>query len=100
MTKAESKFQDSLIRELRKMFAGCIILKNDPDYLQGIPDLLVLFGNKWAMLECKAAFASRRQPNQDYYIELLNDMSFAAFIHPDNKDQVLHDLQRAFRSRR
>jgi len=96
----ESEFQSGLKKELEALFPGCIILKNDPNYMQGIPDLLVLWGNKWAALEAKRAFNSRRQPNQPYYVQLMDEMSFAAFINPENKEDVLRDLQHAFRPRR
>ena len=80
--------------------AGCVILKNDSEYIQGIPDLLVLFRDRWAMLEVKASEDSPNQPNQEWYIARLNKMSFAAFIYPENEEEVLNDLQRAFESRR
>lgn len=96
----EAVFQARLIRKLRRMFPGCIILKNDTDYLQGIPDLLVLYRTKWAMLEVKSAHDAPVQPNQDYYIDVLDGMSFAAFIYPENEEDVLHDLQQAFGTRR
>jgi hypothetical protein len=92
----ESRFQAQLIRELRAMFDGCVILKNDPNYLQGIPDLIVLYRDKWAALECKANESSPRQPNQVYYVDMLDDMSFAAFVSPDNKEEVLSAIQLAF----
>jgi hypothetical protein len=97
---SESRFQQGLIRELREMFAGSVILKNDPEHLQGVPDILILFENMWAALECKDHPTARRQPNQRYYVELLNGMSYAAFIYPENKDEILHELQLAFRPRR
>ena len=50
----ENKFQANLIKELKERFPGCIVMKNDPTYIQGIPDLLVLHKDKWASLECKA----------------------------------------------
>lgn len=31
----ESEFQAKLIKKLKELFKGCIILKNDPEYLQG-----------------------------------------------------------------
>lgn len=96
----ESAFQASLIKELREMFPGCVVLKNDPNYLQGFPDLLILFKTKWAALECKKGFFSPEQPNQRYYVELLDQMSFSAFICPENKEAVLNELQQTFRSRR
>lgn len=91
----ESNFQSSLIKELKTRFPGCIILKNDPTYIQGIPDLLVLHNNKWASLEVKKARNAKHRPNQDYYVEKMNDMSFSAFIFPENKEDVLHDLEQA-----
>lgn len=96
----ESKFQSELIKELRKEFPGCIILKNDPGYIQGIPDLLILFRDKWAALEVKKNSNASHQPNQDYYISLMNEMSFARFVYPENKEEILDELQRSFRFRR
>ncbi len=96
----ESAYQSLLIKYLRVLFPGCLILKNDTDYIQGIPDLLVLYKNKWAMLEVKSSGRAPEQPNQDYYIELLDNMSFAAFIYPENEEEVLYELQKAFRTKR
>lgn len=91
----ESRFQSLLIKELKKLFPGCIVLKNDPNYIQGFPDLLILFNRRWAALEVKESATAQRQPNQDYYIDFLDNMSYAAFIYPENKEAVLHDLQYA-----
>ena len=96
----ESKFQKELINELKREFPGCIVLKNDPNYIQGIPDLIVLFKDKWAALEVKKHKDAHHQPNQDYYISLMNEMSFAKFISPENKEEILDELQRSFRFRR
>jgi hypothetical protein len=92
----ESAYQAQLIRKLRRRFPGCFVLKNDASYLQGVPDLLVLYGNRWAMLEVKASADATEQPNQAYYISLLAGMSYAAFIHPQNEQDVLRDLEFAF----
>lgn len=92
----ERDYQSYLIKKLRQMFPECFILKNDTDYLQGIPDLLILFEDKWAMLEVKAHRDSSLQPNQDYYIAYLSNMSFARFIYPEIEKEVLDDLQHAF----
>lgn len=94
--KRESEFQSGLIKEIRAMFPGCIILKNDAGYFQGIPDLLILWKEHWATLECKRSERASHQPNQDYYVELLDNMSFARFIYPENKEEVLYELQRTF----
>ena len=94
----ERDFQSYLIKRLKKLFPGCIVLKNDPNYIQGVPDLIVLYNDKWAMLEVKKDSSASHQPNQDYYVDKLGKMSFAAFIFPENVEEVLNDLQQAFRS--
>ena len=93
----ESKFQRELIRDLERRFPGCIIMKNDANYIQGIPDLLILFNDKWAALECKRSSNAHHQPNQDYYISKMNEMSFASFIYPENREEVLDELQSTLR---
>lgn len=97
---AENRFKTNLIKELRTMFPGCIIMHLDPNEIQGIPDLLILYEDKWAVLEGKDYADAPHRPNQDYYVELMNRMSFAAFIYPENKEEVLHELQQALRPRR
>lgn len=96
----ENKFKTNLVNELEERFPGCIVVHLDPNEIQGIPDLLVLYENKWAALEGKKSSTERHQPNQDYYVDLMNRMSFAAFIYPENKEEVLYELQKAFCSRR
>ena len=94
----EKDFQKSLIDELKQRFKGCIVMKLDSGYIQGIPDLIVLYRDKWAALECKRDLYSPRQPNQEYYVSLLDEMSFSRFIFPENREEVLNELQQAFES--
>ena len=94
----EGAFQANLIKELKVIFPGCIVLKNDPDYIQGIPDLSIFYNDRWAMLECKRSIDAPHRPNQDYYIQKFGEMSYASFIAPENKEEVLHELQQAFQS--
>ena len=94
----ESAFQKGLINDLKKRFPGCMVLKNDPNYIQGIPDLLVLYEGRWAALECKKAKQASHQPNQDYYVERMNEMSFPRFVYPENKEIILDELQQSFQS--
>ena len=96
----ENEYQAELIKELKREFPGCMVLKNDPNYIQGIPDLIVLFKDRWAALEVKRSKNESHRPNQDYYISVMNDMSFARFIYPENKEEILDELQRSFRFRR
>jgi len=92
----ESKFQAQLIKDLKGMFPGAIVLKNDPNYLQGIPDLTIFWGPNWATLEVKRSAKANHQPNQDYYVGVMDDMSFSRFIYPENKEEVLYELQQSF----
>lgn len=94
----ERKFQSKVISELKELFPGCVILKNDANYLQGIPDILILYEDRWAMLETKKSAKEHKQPNQEYYVDKLNRMSFSKFIYPENKEEVFYELQRAFKS--
>lgn len=88
----ESKFQANLIKELKELFEGCIIMKNDSSYIQGIPDLLILHNDKWASLEVKKSAGASKRPNQEYYVNRMDEMSFSRFICPENKDEVLDEL--------
>lgn len=97
-TKLERDFQAKLIKELKEMFPGCIITKNDPNYIQGIPDLTVLYRGKWAALECKKCEGASVRPNQEYYVRRMDEMSFSRFIYPENKEEVLYELQQTFKA--
>jgi hypothetical protein len=92
----ENRYQAKVIKRLEDMFPGCIVLKMDPLYRQGMPDLLLLWRGFWAALEVKAHQGASVRANQDHYIQQLNEMSFAAFIFPENEEEVLSALQQAF----
>ena len=94
-SRLESGFQDKLVSELKDLFPGCMTFKMDQ--IQGIPDLLVLYGNQWASLECKKSAKAKKQPNQEYYVGRMNDMSFSRFVYPENKEEVLRELQQTFK---
>ena len=94
-SKLESGFQDRLRDDLKKLFPGCMIFKMDQ--IQGIPDILILFKDKWASLECKKSCSASHRPNQEYYVNLMNKMSFSRFIFPENKDEVLNELKQFFK---
>lgn len=93
----ETEFRSGLKEQLEEEFPGCMILHQNPNMMQGVPDLLVLFEDKWAALETKRAFNSSKQPNQPHYVERMNNMSYSSFVSPDNVNEVMDDLQSAFR---
>lgn len=95
-SRLESGFQDRLVTELKQRFPGSMVFKMDQ--VQGIPDLLILYGKRWASLECKQHSRAKKQPNQEYYVGLMNSMSFSRFICPENKQEVLDELHKAFES--
>ena len=100
MSKLESKFQKELIDEIKDRYPGCIALKNDSSYIQGFPDWTLLYNDKWAVLEVKKERRANKQPNQEYYVDKLNGMSFSRFVFPENKDEVLEDLDTIFKRKR
>ena len=91
MAKLESKFQKELMDEIRERYPGCMITKNDSSYIQGIPDWTIFYRNKYAILEAK------REEKANYYVEQFDKMSFSRFVYPENKDEVLRDLDIHFR---
>lgn len=101
MPKKENKYQSDLIKRIKERFPNCFVLKNDEQYYQGIPDLTVLYGSRWAVLEVKRSMQEIFDPgpNQSYYVDLFNDMGgIADFICPENEEEVLDAIQRAFES--
>ena len=100
MSKLESRFQKEFIDEVKARYPGCIALKNDSSYIQGFPDWTILHRDKWAVLEMKKERGAKKQPNQEYYVNKLNDMSFSRFVCPENKDEVLNDMDELFKRKR
>ena len=96
MAKLESKFQKELMDKIRKQYPGCVILKNDSSYIQGFPDWTILYKDKWAVLEAKRSKNADKQPNQEYYVDKLNNMSFSRFVFPENSEEVLEDISKYF----
>lgn len=96
----ERDFQAKVIEELKRSIPGAIFLKNDSGYMQGIPDWIMLVDDRWFMLEFKRHKGAVKQRNQDYYINLFNEMSGAWFISPENKEEVLNEIQSALRTGR
>lgn len=94
----ENRFKTNLKKELEQLFPGCMVLHLDPNEIQGIPDLLILYRNKWAVLEGKKSADASHRPNQSYYVDLMDRMSFASFIYPENKNEVLDALYFHFMS--
>lgn len=92
-SRLESGFQDRVKKDLERMLPGCMVLKQEA--FQGIPDLLVLYQNHWFALECKRSEREAHRPNQDYYVDLMNEMSFARFIYPENKEEIFDEILRS-----
>jgi len=95
-TMQERDYQAKLIKRLHSEFPGIVVFKNDPSYLQGIPDLTLLYSDRWAVLEVKKDRKAARRPNQAFYIDQLNKMSYAAFIYPENEEEIFDELQQTF----
>lgn len=98
MGKLESSFKAKLKAELKKEFEGCILIDLDPTMNQGIPDMMMLYKNKWAALECKRNKNAKRRPNQEYYVARMNEMSYSSFIYPENKEDIINELREEFKS--
>lgn len=97
MAKRESIFERNLVAKLMDIYPNAVILKTDPTYIQGFPDRLALLGNNWFAFETKRTATSPHRPNQDYYVDLLRNMSYANFVYPENEEEFLYEIQRTFR---
>ena len=93
---AESEFEDSFLQRVAEFYPGCVIIKNYPGYCQGFPDRLILYKDKWVALEFKASINASHQPNQDYYVGILDEMSYGTFVYPENQAEVLDAIQQTF----
>lgn len=100
MSKLERDFQSNLIKELRIRFPGAYVMKLDANYIQGIPDLLILWNEHWATLECKRSSNASKRMNQEFYVKDMNEKSFSRFISPENKETILDELEHSFKSKR
>lgn len=96
----EGDYKTKLIKRIKGLLPGCVVLKNDPNYIQGFPDLVILYGPGWGVLEVKFSERASFQPNQEYYLVMLNEMSYANVIYPENEEVVLHELYSALTSGR
>ena len=96
MGAKENAYQAKLINKIKERFPGCMVMKNDANYIQGVPDLTVLHGKRWATLECKRDASASKRPNQEYYVEQMNEMSFSRFVYPENEEEVLREISEAF----
>jgi hypothetical protein len=92
----ENEYQKRLVKRLKTRFPGCYVIKNDAQLKQGIPDLLVLYNDKWVALEVKRSKTATHRPNQDYHVKRMNDMSYASFIFPENEEQIFKELEEVF----
>ena len=98
--KNENKFQHDFIDKIKTRLPGAIVLKNDPNYIQGIPDLTIFYKNHWATIECKKSAKAAHQPNQDYYVDEMNKMSYSSFVYPENEEEILDELQQSLQPKR
>lgn len=92
----ERDYQKKLVKKLKDTFPGCKVLKQDAQLKQGIPDLLILYKDKWAALETKRSEKASHRPNQDYNVEQMNNMSYGAFIYPENEELIFSELREVF----
>lgn len=94
----ERDYQSKLIKTIKARFPGCYVIKEDANYIQGLPDLLVLYNDHWATLEVKVSASAHHQPNQDTHVSRMNSMSYSSFIYPENEKEVLDEMEQAFQS--
>lgn len=104
--RREREYQPGLIKRIENLFKVKFqveVYVRKIDIQQGWPDLLILAPGFWALLEVKKeepTSADDFEPNQEWWIEEFDSMSFSACIYPENEQEVLHALKEAFRRSR
>lgn len=93
MSDLESKFQKEFTDALEEKFPGCLIIKGNSSYRQGLPDWLMLHQDNWAAFEIKRNKNAKRSDSQSYYVNKMNDMSYASFVDPENYREVISEVQ-------
>ena len=87
-------FHSDVRKRLKKEFPECEVHKLDPTEIQGSPDLVLLCPITWATLEVKGNKKANIQPNQEFYVNKHNKMSFSNFINPENENEVFDKLHK------
>lgn len=99
MGKLENEYKRGLKDRIEARFIDSIVLKNDEQMLQGIPDMTILWGPRYAVLEVKRSADAPFRPNQEHYLNKVLAMDGLAFvIYPENEEEVLNALQHAFQT--
>lgn len=98
--RLESQTQARFIKRLRRAFDRAVILKNDSGYLQGIMDLTVILPGVVIFIEVKPYFGAPYEPNQEYYLALVQHLGFMSFtLCPENEEEVFRAIQETQRPR-
>ena len=97
--RRETKFKKMFKKKLKRLYPECIIVEADPTYFWSVPDVYFFLGSFWAALEFKRTEGSSRRPNQEYWVEVLDKMSFARFVYPGVEEEVLSELEAAIQNR-
>lgn len=87
----EGRFKRRIKKRIREYLPGCFMHEMKAGK-QGIPDTLIIFRKRWALLEFKESENAHHRPNQDYYVALFNDLGFSRFVYPENEIEVMNDL--------
>lgn len=93
MPLTENKYQAKLIKRIQDIYPEAIILKNDANYLQGIPDWTILYKKRWVMFDVKKDANAVYQPNQEWYLNYADEQGyFGSFVYPENEQDFLEKL--------
>lgn len=88
----ESKFQANLIKQIKQVLPEATILKNDPNYIQAIPDLLVILERRCLAIECKRSKTAPFRPNQEYYLKKFDGV----VAYPGNEREIIDEVIEVF----
>jgi hypothetical protein len=86
----ESKFEQDFCRRLRNVDKDVIVVKLTG--ISGIPDRIVLYHDKFVLLEFKRSKNASHRPLQDWYIDHFDGWGLARFVYPENGEEVFSEV--------
>lgn len=94
--KLESTFEKEFCKALRQTLGERYTYTFKLTAAKGIPDRLILYKDKYALLEFKQYKNAKKQPGQETWVGHFDNLAYAAIVYPENAEKVMQDILNYF----